>query len=264
MVRDLLSVRARFALAIAVLASGCRDFYIVEADAGGAADAATGGPDGGPEAAAEGGATASPCANPPAGTLLCDDFDTGALGAAWTHTPDAFASLDTVHRSAPRSLRVDVPKLADDANDYLGKVFAAPPTGSLVLAMDLRTDRSASGGFILPWGIFFGADPEEKLYAIALALDGAVVEQGPSVTYTRHPVTLDPAVGEWRHLELLVRRGAGTITLTIDGKAVLTDEALVGKNQVAVGGASLRVGLFAGERGATWEGHFDNVVLRAF
>lgn len=233
---------------------------------GGPGDEGGGGGDGGVADGASGDASpgASPCA---IGTHdLCDDFDHGVLGAAWTNVNQAPGGLlaieDGPSVSPPRALHAMLPARGDVNTELRNRVFkiwentpwraahleldmrvAAPAwsngdRGTVLVIFTLESDTTTAGTFLFVQadGFVASAEGQNGLYA-----------SGPAFPY-----------GEWTHVAvdispslIRVKYGAETLEKTFAPQ---------------VAGPNPRIVLFVGlssyqDPVPAMDARFDNVVV---
>jgi len=194
------------------------------------------------------------------GSVFCDDFDEGALGAKWDDGDFAYGSLGTeAFVSGPRAMHdvIGAPAASEFTN-YLAERLAVPSSANVRLAMAMRLDGK---GPVYPFGLFCGANN----YQVSFNLDVfEVTEQNGGIPYTHHPTTASFPLGQWRFLELSIKRSAGTVSMKVDGVVVLAETALAGKVPIASGDCTLALGVFYSPKNAQFDAWFDNVLVTTF
>jgi hypothetical protein len=263
---------SRLVLAIflgAALAS-CRGFYVLPdsaadggptdggvADGAAAADGSGATTDAGADAM---GALPSPCIDKPASTLLCDDFDTGALGDPWEARGDpatyfSQGSLDTTTwKSSPRSLHVQVKKQGTEQTGYLRKAFTLAAADNVRFEFDLQIHAS---GLAYPFGVFFGN------YSITFNFDNkAIVESIPNQSQANHVTSAVFPEGVWQHVQLDIVRSTAKATFKVGSSS--DTFTLTGSSFLTMGACALQLGVYDAGANVTWDASMDNAVLSTF
>ncbi|HEY8078381.1 MAG TPA: hypothetical protein VIF62_29835 [Labilithrix sp.] len=198
------------------------------------------------------------CASLSAAATFCSDFDESTdPSSGWaglTLGDGGTAALDTTFKSAPRSFH------SSSAGDptFLFKTF-----GGVQRSIDVELDvflvydpSTSSMGAVTPiqidtgqldtW-IFFFADPSKGYF-----------QQAGSAFSTNFPSPL----GDWHHLHLTVKLGAGgsTITASADGTPLWTDHPM-SPSWPSPASVSLRVGVPALATTPSGATRVDNVVV---
>ena len=230
-------------------------------DTGGSGPSAGGRAPGVGGGAGSGGTASAAC---PTGALFCDDFDQGPLGAPWDAADATSASRDTSQGySKPSSLHLVFPAQQTESTALFTKSLTT--VGDVLqLSFYLRINHAAE---IYPFGLFYPTNG----YRLSLHLNGAmgsltVAEQtagrfGDGKNYGEHPTTATlSADNEWRHVEVSIRAGAGTVRVRVDEATVLEETALLGAEFVHDGKCTLGLGIYYAPAQTSWDAHFDSVV----
>jgi hypothetical protein len=212
------------------------------------------------------------CATRSPAPAFCDDFDRGALGAAWdalVQTAGSAVALDpSTFTSAPQSLAVRSKAVGggEFGNVLLRKtVSSTAPRAKL--AFDFQGDPAPTSGG--PVAIATLDMSLNHLFTLYLRDEGALdagasagpalVELAPVVGQTRYPFTL-PALtaGQFVRVEIDVDLGTQRADVRFGGATVLSQIAIAGG---ATSQPTIRVGVLSTGPQPAYAARFDDVTL---
>ncbi len=223
-------------------------------------------------------AAASFCASLVPQPSFCDDFDEGRMLADdWTKLeifPPNAGTLSTdpsASFSAPASLAASVgPGTSSSAGliAYVQRVLATPATSRAHLQYEIHLDSADMNESVEVSQLAFGGGTGIGPYIIDLFFgpSGAVLQEeiptdGPT-TFRQYPLAVQPGMGTWSLVDLVVDFANVTMTVTVDG-APAVQRALDPGYQTGSVSLNLGTGYYSSgfvpvARGAA---HLDNVVL---
>ena len=227
---------------------GCRDFFVVPD----AADAGVDVPDGGQAPVSDGGLDAEAAAGPlcSGNALVCDDFEEASLANRWSLDKSQVGELTEAQSASPtHSFHLSRPG-QNAGVDYISKQFASSDDDTLQIELSLRTSTSEG---VYAFGLFVGNR------AIALNLDGAVIEGLNGGETASHKYTAVTTDGSWHRLRLRIDRKNSNVSFAVDGDLKLAKTAIAKLPDVA--SVTLAVGIYYAPANTAWEGWYDDIVV---
>jgi hypothetical protein len=207
-----------------------------------------------------GGASAPYCASLSPAPILCNDFDSVGPLVDWetvTDPPGSTVAIDdAAFRSAPRSLRVDVPASGEFLPAFLQQGISVPPAGA-TLGFDLRVHAGDAEPLLVAALQNYGPDCGVGVEIIA---GGARAVQWSESGGTETSFVSLAASPAWSRVELRYDRTTdpATVRLDVDGTpGALLDVAPCADEPF------LQVGALYAPPGDGWELSFDNLVAAA-
>jgi hypothetical protein len=200
-----------------------------------------------------------------AGTVFCDDFDTGAFGAKWEIRTDGVGSMDfdgTPAMSPPHAVLATIAAGHSGAQRYLTKhLDELPPTNDVEIELDLRLDAACDGN-ILDLGTDATTDYLFRIYADTGALRLSEYNQQSDSGVVQKDLASLPAmpIAVFQHVKLRANLGAKIGEYWVNG---VLQQSVPLAPDVPSGIAHFRIGIVYQNSGTGCSVRYDNVQVRA-